>query len=77
MRFARSSTPGRLPGHGLPRVRDWPVWSLPRRLRAFVLLVICADLACTGVAAAAFRFSAEPARAVRRAARPAAPSRWS
>ena len=58
MRFARSSTPGRLPGHGMPRVRDWPVWSLPPRVRAFVLLVICADLACTGVAAAAFRFSA-------------------
>ena len=50
--------PGRLPGHGMPRVRDWPVWSLPPRVRAFVLLVICADLACTGVAAAAFRFSA-------------------
>jgi diguanylate cyclase (GGDEF)-like protein len=54
MHFARSS----VPGHGMPRVRDWPVWSLPPRLRAFVLLVICADLACTGVAAAAFRFSA-------------------
>ena len=58
MRFARSSVPGRLPGHGMPRVRDWPVWSLPPRVRAFVVLVICADLVCTGVAAAAFRFSA-------------------
>ena len=58
MRFARRSVPGRLTGHGMPRVRDWPVWSLPPRVRAFVLLVICADLACTGVAAAAFRFSA-------------------
>ena len=58
MRFARSSVPGRLPGRGMPRVRDWPVWSLPPRLRAFVVLVICADLACIGVAAAAFRFSA-------------------
>jgi hypothetical protein len=34
MRFARSSVPGRLPGHGMPRVRDWPVWSLPPRVRA-------------------------------------------
>jgi len=58
MRFARSSVPGPQPGHGMPRVRDWPVWSLPLRLRAFVVLVICADLACIGVAAAAFRFSA-------------------
>src|SRR5215469_15525808 len=58
MHFARSSEPGRRPGHGMPRVRDWAVWSLPLRLRAFVLLVICADLVCAGVAAAAFRFSA-------------------
>ena len=58
MRYARSSEPGRPPGHGMRRVRDWPVWSLPPRLRAFVVLVICADLACTAVAAAAFRFSA-------------------
>jgi diguanylate cyclase (GGDEF)-like protein len=54
MHFARRS----VPGNGMQRVRDWPVWSLPRRLRAFVLLVICADLAATGVAAVAFRFSA-------------------
>jgi uncharacterized membrane protein YvlD (DUF360 family) len=53
MHFARSS----VPGDGMPRVRDWSVWSLPPRVRAFVLLVICADLACTGVAAAGFRFS--------------------
>ena len=58
MRFAHSSVPGLLPGHGMPRVRDWPVWSLPPRLRTFVVLVICANLACIGVAAAAFRFSA-------------------
>ena len=58
MRFARGNVPGRLTGHGMPRIRDWPVWSLPPRLRAFVVLVICADLACIGVAAAAFRFSA-------------------
>ena len=76
MRFARSSVPGRLPGHGMPRVRDWPVWSLPPRLRAFVVLVICADLACTGVAAAAFRFSAASSRCSPRCW-PAAPSRWS
>ncbi len=57
MRFARGTEPGRPTGHGRPRVRDWPVWSLPPRLRVFVVLVICADLACTGVAVAAFRFS--------------------
>src|SRR5215469_18921797 len=54
MLFARSS----MPRLGMPRVRDWSVWSLPPRVRAFVLLVICADLASIGVAAAAFRFSA-------------------
>jgi len=43
---------------GLPRVRDWPVWSLPGLLRAFVLTVICADLACIGVSMATFRFHA-------------------
>jgi len=44
--------------HGLPRVRDWPVWSLPGLLRAFVLTVICADLVCIGVSMATFRFHA-------------------
>src|SRR5262245_8741549 len=44
--------------HGLPRVRDWPVWSLPGQPRAFVLTVICADLACIGVSMATFRFHA-------------------
>src|SRR5215471_2292593 len=44
--------------HGLPRVRDWPVWSLPGLLRAFVLTVICADLVCIGVSTATFRFHA-------------------
>jgi len=65
MHFARSSVPVSEPGlpvsgsrHGVPRVRDWPVWSLPPRVRAFVLLVICASLACIGVAATTFRFSA-------------------
>src|SRR5581483_6059375 len=33
-------------------VRDWPLWSLPRWLTAFVLAVIAADLAAIGVAAA-------------------------
>jgi len=54
MDYARSS----VPGHAMPRVGAWPVWSLPPRLRAFVLFVICADLACIGVSAADFRFSA-------------------
>src|SRR5215472_9132966 len=44
--------------HGLPRVRDWAVWSLPGLLRAFVLTVICADLVCIGVSTAMFRFHA-------------------
>ena len=47
-----------VPRHGVPRVRHWPVWSLPPRLRVFVLTVICADLAWIGVSAAAFRFDA-------------------
>jgi diguanylate cyclase (GGDEF)-like protein len=42
---------------GVCRVRDWPVWSLPSRLRAYVLVVIFADLAGLGVSAALFRFS--------------------
>jgi len=66
MHFARSRVPVSGPGlpghdvprHGVPRVRDWPVWSLPPRVRAFVLLVICASLVCIGVAATTFRFSA-------------------
>jgi diguanylate cyclase (GGDEF)-like protein len=40
----------------LPRVRDWPLWSLPRPLRIFVLVVICVGLAWLGMAAATFRF---------------------
>jgi diguanylate cyclase (GGDEF)-like protein len=35
-------------------VRGWEVWSLPTRLRMFVLSVICADLAVIAVCAAAF-----------------------
>jgi diguanylate cyclase (GGDEF)-like protein len=42
--------------HGLRRVRDWALWSLPPSLRAFVLLVICGYLAWIGLRAAAFRF---------------------
>jgi diguanylate cyclase (GGDEF)-like protein len=42
--------------HGLRRARDWPVWSLPKPLRAYVLLVICGYLAWVGVSAAGFRF---------------------
>jgi len=44
--------------HGSPRVRDWPVWSLPGQLRAFVLTVICADLACIALSMTTFRFHA-------------------
>jgi diguanylate cyclase (GGDEF)-like protein len=40
----------------LPCVRDWPLWSLPRPLLAFVLTVICADLAWLGMSGAVFRF---------------------
>jgi diguanylate cyclase (GGDEF)-like protein len=40
----------------LPRVRDWPLWSLPRPLLVFVLAVICADLAWLGISAATFQF---------------------
>lgn len=36
-------------------VRDWEVWSLPGRVRAYVLAVICADLALVAVCAATFR----------------------
>jgi len=52
--YARST----LLDRGVRRVRDWPVWSLPARLRMYVLIVIFADLACLGVAAATFRFHA-------------------
>jgi diguanylate cyclase (GGDEF)-like protein len=40
----------------LPRVRDWSLWSLPRPLRAYLLAVICADLAWLAVSGATFRF---------------------
>jgi diguanylate cyclase (GGDEF)-like protein len=59
MEYARSGVPGRgLRGLRLPGVGEWPVWSLRPWLRAFVLLVISAYLACVGVSAATFHFSA-------------------
>ena len=36
---------------GLKTVRDWPVWTLPGWLTAFVLSVIAVDLAAIGIAA--------------------------
>ena len=45
--------------HGFRRVGEWPLWSLPRPLRAFVLLVVCAYLAWVGLSAATFRFDTE------------------
>ncbi len=42
-----------------PRVGDWAVWSLPRPLRAFVVLVVCGYLAWVCVDAALFRFYLE------------------
>ncbi len=42
--------------HGLRRVRDWPLWSLPRNLRAVLLLGDCGYLAWIGVRAASFHF---------------------
>jgi diguanylate cyclase (GGDEF)-like protein len=42
--------------HGLRRVRLWPLWSLPRKPRAFIVIVIAGYLAWIGVAIAAFRF---------------------
>jgi len=38
-------------------VRDWPLWSLPRWLIAFVITVVVADLAAIGVAASAATYS--------------------
>jgi diguanylate cyclase (GGDEF)-like protein len=42
--------------HDLRRVSGWPVWSLPRMLRAFLLLVDCGYLTWIGLRAASFRF---------------------
>jgi diguanylate cyclase (GGDEF)-like protein len=50
-------------GHGLSHVRNcvsqvpmWELWSLPLRLRAYILVVVCADIAAIAVSAALFRF---------------------
>jgi diguanylate cyclase (GGDEF)-like protein len=40
------------------RIRDWPVWSLPRPLLAFVLAVICVDLAWIVARAVTFQIQA-------------------
>jgi hypothetical protein len=44
----------RLPGR-MAAVSDWPIWSLPRWLVAFVLTVIAVDLAAIGIAASVTR----------------------
>ena len=45
----------------LPRqaraIGSWPVWSLPRWLRVFVLAVVAADLVAIGIAARAASFA--------------------
>jgi diguanylate cyclase (GGDEF)-like protein len=51
MRMAR-----RLPGQARA-IGSWPVWSLPRWLRVFVIAVIAAELAAIGIAASAARFA--------------------
>src|ERR1700730_5182524 len=35
----------------LAAIGEWPLWSLPRRVRAFVLMVIAVDRAAIGIAA--------------------------
>jgi diguanylate cyclase (GGDEF)-like protein len=42
--------------HGMPRVRDWAVWSLPRPLLALWSVVTCGYLAWIGERAANFQF---------------------
>ncbi len=42
--------------HGMPRVREWAVWSLPRPLLALWSVVTCGYLAWTVAAAAKFHF---------------------
>jgi diguanylate cyclase (GGDEF)-like protein len=42
--------------HGLPRVREWALWSLPRPLLALWSLVTCGYLAWIGACAANFHF---------------------
>ncbi|HWG02984.1 MAG TPA: diguanylate cyclase [Trebonia sp.] len=50
-------------GHGLSTIRNrlsrvpgWDLWSLPPGLRAYILAVVCVDVAAIGVAVATFRF---------------------
>jgi diguanylate cyclase (GGDEF)-like protein len=50
-------------GHGLSHIRNcvsqvrtWDLWSLPVRLRVYILAVVCADVVAIAVAAAMFRF---------------------
>ena len=38
-------------------ISDWPIWSLPRWLTAFVVTIVAAELAAIGVAASATSFS--------------------
>ncbi len=42
--------------HGMPRVREWAIWSLPKPLLALWLTVTCGYLAWIGVRAANFSF---------------------
>jgi diguanylate cyclase (GGDEF)-like protein len=42
--------------HGLAPVKDWAVWSLPRRPRFYILAVVCAYLACFAATAWNFTF---------------------
>ena len=42
--------------HGMPRVREWAVWSLPRPLLGLWWLVTCGYLAWIGARAASFHF---------------------
>jgi diguanylate cyclase (GGDEF)-like protein len=43
-------------GNGLLRVRDWSIWSLPRPLRAFILVVVAGYLSWVSLRASIFRF---------------------
>ncbi len=38
-------------------ISDWPIWSLPRWLTAFVITIVAAELAAIGVTASATSFS--------------------
>jgi diguanylate cyclase (GGDEF)-like protein len=45
--------------HGFRRVGEWPVWSLPRLLRAFILLVVAGYLSWIGLRASTFKFETD------------------